>query len=226
MSGEKILERRFTLASQLSAILEQGGRLLDVGCGNGAQTQWFLQHFDLIVGLDVQIEQIKQAPVEASWVAATAECLPFPDNSFDAITSFEVLEHVVDPIQTMREFHRVLKKGRQAVISVPNKWWIFETHGADLPVLPWNRVPFFSWLPESWHDRWAKARIYSRKKFAHLIKEGGFNIFKIYYVTAPMDRARPRWVQYLLRHTIFRRDLTNFPFLSVNHIAILTKRVA
>ena len=31
---------------------------------------------------------------------------------------------------------RVLKPGGRFIISVPNKWWIFETHGADLPLLP------------------------------------------------------------------------------------------
>ncbi len=45
--------------------------------------------------------------------------LSFPDRSFEAVLSFDVLEHVPDYRQALREFYRVLVKGGQALISVP-----------------------------------------------------------------------------------------------------------
>lgn len=140
--GELILQRRFRLARRLSSITQLGGRLLDVGCGNGDQTVLFAPFFDQVTAMDIQLKPMRGSTADLQWTASAGENLPFLDDSFDAITCFEVLEHVVDPVRTLEEFHRVLKPGGQIVISVPNKAWIFETHGAHLPVLPWNRVPF------------------------------------------------------------------------------------
>jgi len=46
--------------------------------------------------------------------------LTFPDESFEAVLSFDVLEHVPDYKSALREFHRVLAPGGQALISVPS----------------------------------------------------------------------------------------------------------
>ncbi|MCB2199106.1 class I SAM-dependent methyltransferase [bacterium] len=221
--GEKILGRRFRLTAKHSAILHKGGSLLDVGCGNGALTGMFQPHFDRVVGADIQTSLLKLAPEDGEWVCSAGEQMPFPDQSFDAITCFEVLEHVQDPVQTMREFHRILKVGGQAVISVPNKWWIFETHGAYLPYLPWNRVPFFSWLPDVLHSRWAKARIYTRRRLLRQLGDAGFDQVRLVYITAPMDRAKPKALQDLLQQTIFAQDRTMLPTLAVSHLAVATR---
>ena len=222
-AGEKILGRRFRLTARYSSILHKGGSLLDVGCGNGALTKHFQPHFDRIVGADIQTSLLKQATADAHWICSAGENLPFADASFDAITCFEVLEHVVNPVATVREFHRLLKPGGQAVISVPNKWWIFETHGAYLPYLPWNRVPFFSWLPESLHSRWAKARIYSRRRLIKLLEDGGFDQIRLAYITAPMDRAKPKALQDFLQATVFANDSTYLPTMAVSQLAVVTR---
>ena len=59
----------------------------------------------------------------------------------DRLISFEVIEHLPGE-EGVANYSKSLKMGGIAAISVPNKWWIFETHGAKLPLLPWNRVPF------------------------------------------------------------------------------------
>ncbi|MCB2212169.1 class I SAM-dependent methyltransferase [bacterium] len=222
-AGEKILGRRFRLTKRFSNIVQNGGRLLDLGCGNGALTELFAPAFDEVVGVDIQPSLLKQTRIDARWVTAAGEELPFPDNYFDAVVSYEVIEHVVSPVRTILEIHRVLKPGGQAVISVPHKWWIFETHGAHLPLLPWNRVPFFSWLPESIHSRWAKARIYSRTKLERTLRNGGFERISIHHITAPMDRAKPRAVREFLQRTVFGFDTTPLPFAAVSLLAVVTK---
>lgn len=52
-------------------------------------------------------------------VCASAEYLPFPDEAFNLVLSQEVLEHVRDPFQAMREMKRVLKKGGILYCQVP-----------------------------------------------------------------------------------------------------------
>jgi len=46
----------------------------------------------------------------------------YPDGSFDAVISFETLEHVEDPQALLKEFHRVLTPGGRVIVSVPNDW--------------------------------------------------------------------------------------------------------
>jgi hypothetical protein len=103
-----------------------------------------------------------------------------------------------------------------AAFSVPNKWWIFETHGARLPLLPWNRVPFFSWLPRPLHGRWANARIYTKRRIKKLLETHGFEVLSMQYVTAPMDVVKWKPLKNFLRKFVFNSDTTRVPFKAVS----------
>ena len=109
-----------------------------------------------------------------------------------------------------------LKPNSKIAISIPNKWWIFETHGAHLPLLPWNRIPFFSWLPKSIHGKYAKAKNYEADEIKNLLTKVGFKIIDIKYINAPMDMVPFKFIQNILRSTIFKNDTTNIPFLSTS----------
>lgn len=228
-----IVLRRYRLLKSMS---ELGGRvLLDFGCGNGAQTLLFANDFPAVIGLDIGFEHLLGLSRDAGErnldanilpVQYDGERIPLPASSVDCAVSFEVLEHVLDERQALAELRRVLRPGGLLAISVPNRWWVFETHGANLPMLPWNRVPFFSWLPKGLHDRYARARIYTRGGIERMLRDIGFEIDGSAYVTAPMDVVRIGFLKRLLRGTIFRRDATRIPFLStaILIVARCTKR--
>jgi len=106
--------------------LKRGERLLDFGCGTGGLL------IDLCrlrgatgIGVDVSQRQVEIAEEQARRFGAqcTFELydgsrLPFPDGSFDAACSKDVLGHVPDIQAALRELHRVLKPGgRFAVFS-------------------------------------------------------------------------------------------------------------
>jgi ubiquinone/menaquinone biosynthesis C-methylase UbiE len=214
-AADFILQRRYRLVRNHAPTL--GGALLDYGCGNGAQTLLFRDDFDRIIGADVVLESIVQFEQRleddraGSMVTPThydGRLLPVADDSIDAIVSFEVLEHVADEASSLADMWRVLRPGGWVAMTVPNRWWIFETHGADLPLLPWNRVPFFSWLPKRLHDRWARARIYRRREIVRLLAAAGFEVLDAMYVMAPLDVLRWRPLQGFLRRTLFRADVT------------------
>ena len=146
-----------------------------------------------------------------------------PPMQFDRIISFEVIEHLANE-KGVAFYNKALRKGGLAAISVPNKWWIFETHGAKLPLLPWNRVPFFSWLPKRIHEKYANARIYTRKRITGLLEKHGFTILSAEYITAPMDVLKDgKLKRFLLKH-IFNTDTTKIPFLSTS-IMVVAKKV-
>ena len=57
------------------------------------------------------------------------EKLPFKSSTFDAVIGLEVLEHLYNPYETMKEIKRVLKPNGQAIISMPNSGSFFSRIG-------------------------------------------------------------------------------------------------
>ncbi len=226
-----IIVRRHRLVSERIPFRE--GVLLDFGCGSGAQTCLFAGEFSSVIGLDVSLPLLRELRAGAFArgqqgiilpLAYDGDHFPLRDSSVDCAVSFEVLEHVEHERQVLSELARVIRPGGLLAISVPNRWWIFETHGANLPLLPWNRVPFFSWIPTPVHDRWARARIYSRREICGKVESAGFDIVEELYITAPMDVVSWGWLKRALRTTIFRNDTTRFPFLSTAVLVIARRR--
>jgi SAM-dependent methyltransferase len=92
-------------------------RVIDVGCGDG--------HFLSLIphenktGLEYHPAAIANARQRGLDVRATG-LGEIPDGSTDAITFFQVLEHVVDPLETLRQAVRVLRGSGFLLISVPN----------------------------------------------------------------------------------------------------------
>ena len=229
--GDFLLERRRRL---VVPFLPKGEvTLLDFGCGNGAQSFGFVDHCARLIGLDIDrhflaefrarlAEDGLQQKVEP--ICYGGDDFPLASASVDCALSFAVLEHVGDEDLALRELARVLKPGGRLIISVPNRWWIFETHGADLPLLPWNRVPLVSWWPTSLHDRYARARIYERQHIEAKIAAVGLDVSESFYMTAPMDVIRWRGLQRLLRGSIFGPDRTGLTVLATEIFVVAEKK--
>ncbi len=108
-------------AALQQALPDRATRVLEVGCGEGRQLTAIGSRFpgaDL-VGLDLPDVELMEAwdGVESSMIQASALALPFADNTFDLVLAIEVLEHLPDPEQAMREIARVASD--VVVASVP-----------------------------------------------------------------------------------------------------------
>jgi len=99
-----------------------GGKLLDVGCGNGKfLTKMRKLGWDVTgVEPDGQAVKLAREHFGLNIHEGVIEGTGFTDNSFDAITMSHVLEHVWDPISTLRECYRLLKPSGKLVIVTPN----------------------------------------------------------------------------------------------------------
>lgn len=98
------------------------GRALDFGAGIGNLTKrlWELRRFDEIAGSDI-LPRPAGLPAAINW-----HCVdlnhggPVPASSFDTLISAEVIEHLENPREVAREWHRILKPGGTLVMSTPN----------------------------------------------------------------------------------------------------------
>lgn len=129
------------------------GRILDWGCGWGHNTVALLRRGLDVTAFDYQDDVVEEGPrplerfpdVEA-YLSSDPRGLPFDDDSFDAVLSCGVLEHVIDPDASLDEIRRVLVPGgRFYVYKLPNRSsyleWIAKRAGLFYHgKLPFDRV--------------------------------------------------------------------------------------
>lgn len=100
-------------------------RILDVGCGTGANLE-MLSQFGTAEGVDVSddaLEFCRQKGLNAQ--KGLAETLPFADETFDLTTALDVVEHLDDDIAGLKEMYRVTKKSGYSLIFVPAFMWLW-----------------------------------------------------------------------------------------------------
>jgi SAM-dependent methyltransferase len=116
--------RRAIIESFVAAVCGQIGkrkpRILDVGCGTGANLQ-MLGAYGLAEGVDVSDEALEfcRARGLAKVKQGAAESLPYDDATFDLVTALDVVEHLDDDVAGLKEMQRVLRPRGRALLFVP-----------------------------------------------------------------------------------------------------------
>ncbi len=88
------------------------GELLDVGAGRARR----------YADLCPNVTSYRTLDTDTGWqpdIVASAEDIPLPDESVDAILCTQVLEHVAHPQKVIGEFHRILRQGGTCLLTVP-----------------------------------------------------------------------------------------------------------
>ncbi len=108
-------------ARQLPRASAAGGRLLDVGCGNGAFLQFASRWGWVAEGIDPDPVAVRAACSAGANVAqATLDDLPEGSGKFDHVTVSHVLEHVHDPVRLITQCFEVLAPGGRLWLQTPN----------------------------------------------------------------------------------------------------------
>ncbi len=98
-----------------------GGRILDVGCGNGWSAYTFAGRGFDVIGVDLNPAFFEPPPhPKLRLREGSVLQLPFEGASFDLIASYQMLEHVPDPEAALREMLRVVRPGGTITIVSPN----------------------------------------------------------------------------------------------------------
>lgn len=123
-----------------------GGNLLEIGCGEGRGVELLAPKSTAYTAVDKINEVVVNLSVkhpESKFIQTNIPPLPFEDNIFDSVVSFQVIEHIKEDATYLKEIHRVLKPGGKAYISTPNikmtlsrnPWHIREYTATELTLL-------------------------------------------------------------------------------------------
>jgi SAM-dependent methyltransferase len=158
-----------------SGILSQKGRILDIGCGNGAFLANMKQRNWEVYGIETAkiAADYAQEEIGTSVINKKIQDAGFASQYFDVITLWHVLEHLPDPSAALAEVHRILKPQGQLLISLPN----FQSLQAQL-------------MKSDWYHLDVPRHIYhfTPKTISELLAKTGLAIIKISFVSPAYNR--------------------------------------
>jgi ubiquinone/menaquinone biosynthesis C-methylase UbiE len=123
------------------------GEVLEIGCGEGRGIELIIDSaisYTAIDKIGAIIEDLRKKFPKGRFISGSIPPLPdFPDNSFDLVVSFQVIEHIQDDVLFLKEIHRVLRPGGKALLTTPNRirsltrnpWHIREYTASELLTL-------------------------------------------------------------------------------------------
>ena len=145
---------------------QRAWRALDAGCGTAGNVAYLLGDYGPAYGLDLMqaAVQLGRKKTDAPLTQGSVLTLPYRDESFDLVTSFEVLYHraVPDEVAALQEIYRVLKPGGWVLLRMPAYHWLYSAHDRSV------------------HTR----RRYTNKEVQKLLRAANFTIERSSYINS------------------------------------------
>lgn len=161
------------ILESVTDLLRGGKKLLDIGCGNGDSIEVIKDKFEKVYGCDISetaLHKAMQRGIECTCTDLNGSSrLPYQDESFNNVILLEVLEHLFNPLNQLKEIYRVLKPVGQLILTTPNVRYFRNLY----------KLIFEGRFPHTTTDNfvWGGGHLhyFTRKDIKLLIKEAGFN---------------------------------------------------
>ena len=129
--------------------IENGTRVLDVGCGDGVLIEYLKKEKNIDVrGLEISKDKVQKCISKGLTVIegnAEIDLKQFPDNSFDYVVLSQTLQAFINPELVIKELLRV---GKRAIVTIPNfGFWKIRLH-----LLIKGTMPVTKTLPDEWYN--------------------------------------------------------------------------
>lgn len=120
VSDNFVFQRSMLAYVEAAKLVE--GRVLEIGTGTGYGVDIIAPNVEHFVTLDkYRSEELGALPANVEFLEAKVPPLPFADDSFDCVVSFQVIEHIKRDRAFVEEVRRVLKPGGRFIVSTPNR---------------------------------------------------------------------------------------------------------
>jgi SAM-dependent methyltransferase len=228
-------ERRYQMILREAGV-HANGRILDLGCGVGTYLKHLAEHAKNVFGVEFDFERAKIASQENLRITCSAgEDLPYTSDCFDLVLSHEVLEHVEDDRQCLKEIVRVLRRpnpesgssGGRLILFLPNRGYPFETHG-----MYWRgkyhfgNIPLINYLPRRLRDRLSPhVRVYSTRDLGELTRDLPLRILHKTIIYGAYDNIINRWprIGRVLRAFLQALEHTPLRMFGLSHFWVLER---
>ncbi len=221
-------ERRLALIKEFGEEKTQGF-ILENGVGVGEYLKRLSPDAKLAVGLDVDFDRVRETKQKKlNSVLGVGEELSFPDNTFDLVISNEVIEHVMDDGQAIKEILRVLKPEGRLILFCPNRWYPFETHGIYWKgKYKFGNKPLVNYLPDYFRNKLAPhVRAYRKKELRSLFSHLNVQIIHQTIIYGAYDNieAKIPWLGKILKKVLYFLEKTAFRVFGLSHFWVIEKK--
>ncbi len=217
LHSQRFIQYRFVVYAFMENRIKRGGAILNAGCG-----PLFDAPEDCIlkvqaVGVDISRSNIMKAKAlnkGASFIVADITALPFAPETFDGISSIDVLEHVQNKKKAVDEFARVTKSGGFFVGCTTNLCHPVLLLDSKLPML---MKPFVDRLAPGHYERHSRFTPY---QFSGTFTHAGYQIEKLVLShSIIVDLINRRYISYLV--ILFQRITQKPPLLFFKEMMIM-----
>lgn len=191
-------------------VINKNEKLLDIGSGSGQ----FVYEMKLLgvdsLGVEPGDFDINDATKKGvKIIKGDLIASKIPKNSFDIITMNHVLEHVPNPIETLKELNGILKKGGTFIVGVPN------TDSFAKKIFGKNWYQFD--VPRHLFN-------YSTDNLKNALKKSGFKIKKIRYVSRPTQFTKSLRYVFGIKSMVKIEPILNVLFTPATYLFNLIKK--
>ena len=154
--------------------IENGTRVLDVGCGDGVLIEYLKKEKNIDVrGLEISKDKVQKCISKGLTVIegnAEIDLKQFPNNSFDYVVLSQTLQAFINPELVIKELLRV---GKRAIVTIPNfGFWKIRLHLLIKGTMPVTKI-----LPDEWYNT-PNLHMCTIKDFVEFSNKINFKIFK------------------------------------------------